>query len=501
MTVNDNIQQYLHGGMVHRKDIQTALDLSLHLEFIHDVNKSELHKINSTHAFISRIECSKIFNKFNSANINYIYFKGNVLATLLYEHVNYRLTGDIDIYVTAEDFEQALSILYSLGYRLRYPNALLGEHHVSLENNKTVVELHKHIINPRIGINETYLLNHIRSLDVFSCNVKTFDATATFLHLLFHLYMDYWLSHNSMYNIFVSSNIPRTNRFLYRAYEISLYSEKYYKEINWKEIVHDITNQKLRVIFKKMLLDIIAIFPGIFPCEVLEKLLYHRYCEDKRDTFYEYLIDNNIYKETKENFACELCDFVNENWNKRESNICTTKGEKIFLSKNYAGADRLTCEIQVAKTSNGISLTFEVSVDDLCISEVNTLDEQSSDGIHLILCGTENKIYSYNSIFFFPKMVDDKESVIVCDILSSHHKIIDKCSIQADFELREDTYIITALLSNEYVSKNNLSTCFYMGVVVSDCSNETKRRKNRLVLSEDETQWYNPIYFARVDVD
>lgn len=88
-----------------------------------------------------------------------------------------------------------------------------------------------------------------------------------------------------------------------------------------------------------------------------------------------------------------------------------------------------------------------------------------------------------------------------CDAISSHHKIIDKCSIQADFELREDTYIITALLSNEYVSKNNLSTCFYMGVVVSDCSNETKRRKNRLVLSEDETQWYNPIYFARVDVD
>lgn len=501
MTVNDNIQQYLHGGMVHRKDIQTALDLSLHLEFIHDVNKSELHKINSIHAFISRIECSKIFNKFNSDNINYIYFKGNVLATLLYEQVNYRLTGDIDIYVTAEDFEQALSILYSLGYRLRYPNALLGEHHVSLENNKTVVELHKHIINPRIGINETYLLNHIRSLDVFSCNVKTFDTTATFLHLLFHLYMDYWLSHNSMYNIFVSSNIPRTNRFLYRAYEISLYSEKYYKEINWKEIVHDITNQKLRVIFKKMLLDIIAIFPGTFPSVILEKLLHHGYCEDKRDTFYEYLIDNNTYKETKENFACELSDFVNENWNKRETHMRTTIGQKLLLVKDCTENNQLTCEIQVSKKTNGILLTFEVSIDDLCLSDTDILDGQSSDGIHLLLCGTADNIYTYNSIFFFPKKVDDKYSVAVCDVLSCPYKIIEDFCVQADFELREDTYVIRALLSNKYVMQNNLNSYFYMGLVVSDCSNETKRRRNQLVLSDDESQWYNPIYFAKVDLD
>lgn len=501
MTVNESIQQYLHGGEAHRKDIQTALDLSLQLEFIKGVNKSELHEINSTHAFISRVECLQILNKFNSANIHYIYFKGNVLATLLYEEVNSRLTGDIDIYVSAEDFEQALSILYSFGYRLRYPNALLGEHHVSLENNKTIVELHKHIINPRIGINETYLLNHIRTLNVFSCNVKTFDITASFLHLLYHLYMDYWISHNSMYDIFVSSNIPRTNRFLYRAYEISLYSEKYYKDINWIEILSDITNQKLRVIFKKMLLDIIAIFPGTFPFEFLHELLNYRYCEDKRDSFYKYLIDNNMYKETNENFACELCDFVNYNWTKREKHTFTKVNPKLLLVKDGTEINKLTCEIQVSKKSNGALLTFEVSIDDLCLSDADTLDGQASDGIHLLLCGTADNIFSYKSIFFFPKKVNDKYSVVVCDVLSHPYKIIEDDFVQADFELREETYVIRALLSNEYVIQNNLSSYFYMGLVVSDCSNETKRRKNQLILSEDESQWYNPIYFAKIELD
>ena len=210
---------------------------------------------------------------------------------------------------------------------------------------------------------------------------------------------------------------------------------------------------------------------------------------------------NNIYEETKENYGCELCDFVNENWNKRETHIRTTIGQKIFLVKECTENNQITCEIQVSKKSNGILLTFEVSIDDLCLSDPDKLDGQSSDGIHLLLCGTADNIFSYKSIFFFPKKANDEYSVVVCDVLSYPYKIIEDYFVQADFELREKTYVIRALLSNEYVMQNNLNSYFYMGLVVSDCSIETRRRKNQLILSEVESQWYNPIYFAKVELD
>ena len=116
----------------------------------------------------------------------------------------------------------------------------------------------------------------------------------------------------------------------------------------------------------------------------------------------------------------------------------------------------------------------------------------------MLLCGT--KEYSYNSIFFFPKAVAGRIEAIACDVRSGKNVILGDDLIKTKFAKTEQGYIITAVLSNAFLKNNHLDSYFYMGVAISDCSSKTCCRKNQLILSQNDAQWYNPIYFARVDV-
>lgn len=486
MDVNEHIIKYLSSGKAHERDVQSSADLSLHLNSVRNVNNDELYKINSAHSFINAVESRRICSNFDAANIEYIIFKGNVLAALLYENRKNRIAGDIDIYVREDDFDSALSILYSLGYYLRSPNALLGKHHVSLENNKVVVELHRNVINPEIGIDEDYLLSHVGKLRISGYEITTFDTTATFLHMLFHLYMDSCLIYDNLYNVIANREILKSNRFLYRAYEIALFSEKYFDKIKWQDIENDISTQKLRIIFMKMIFDILRIFPSVFPKSFVDTVRKIDYVEDERDKLYKYLIDIDI--NNCNDFDALISKFIDDNWDaRRKKNICEKVGETISLAKKSLGEKQeLNCVIDTEKTKKGLKIVFKVSNDDFYISEMGNYDTQTSDGVHLLLCGTEQ--YSYNSIFFFPKQNDGEIRVVVCDVLNNRNIVLSDNLIKAEFSKTERDYTITAILSNEFLKENNLNSYLYMGLVISDCSSETHRRKNQLILSEDDSQ-------------
>ena len=180
---------------------------------------------------------------------------------------------------------------------------------------------------------------------------------------------------------------------------------------------------------------------------------------------------------------------------------CKKAGESISLIKKGKENTEhvLRCIIDIEKKREGIRITFVVSDDDFCISEIDNYDTQASDGVHLLLCGTEQ--YSYNSIFFFPKQIDGEIKVVVCDVLNNRNQILTDDLIKAEFSKTENDYTITAMLSNKFLKNNNLNSYLYMGLVISDCSSETHRRKNQLILSEEDSQWYNPTYFAKIDME
>lgn len=457
---------------------------------------------NRIYELATQKEITKINKLFSQNNISAIFFKGVILSHQLYPKTFMRKVGDIDLFVLEGSFETAANILLTLGYAFAKPEKMLAEHHVVFNNDIFFVELHKSIYHPMIGIDEDFLKLSIDSIEINRERFFTFNVTATLLHLLYHLYMDTYLTVGNLYNVFATKSLLKAGRFIYRAYEIALFSEKYFKQIKWDEIINDLKKQKLRVFFETMINDIIEIFPNTFPKSFIDAVNNMEYVIYEKDDLYKYIMDSNSLNK---NIDAILSGYIDYQWNNRvyknlqiDSVGGFTLDNPIIKDQEINNNYLLTCNVQVKKSENGIKLFFKVTNDDFCFSKEKDYDTQTSDGVHLIICGTEK--YSYNSIFLFPKIVDDEIVVIPVNVLNSENSEISDLLISTSYQKFETEYIITAVLKNEFLKRNNIEKHFYLGLVISDCSSKTKRRKGELILSNPYNEWYNPVYFAKVSI-
>lgn len=473
-----------------------------YLHLLYDENPHSIDFLrNKAYVILAQNELLKVNRLFCSFDIKYISFKGVVLANALYDNIYSRFFTDIDLYVSPNDFEKALKILLDNDYQPRYPDTFLNPHHIVLSNGQISLELHKHILSPHMKIDEKYLLSHTEIVIISEQSIQTFDATATLLHLLYHLYMDTNSVVRNLYYTFVNKEIPKAGRFLYRAFEIALFAEKYYKKINWDDIQNDIKHQQLCIIFKEMIFDILEIFPNAFPQKFLNTILEFDYVDDERNPIYSYLLRFRAIGE-----ACDiesaLCDYIDNNWNvRRKRNIHRTIGERIHLSKISTTQDsqsKLSCSIGTKKLSDGIELSFNVSDEEFYYSEIENYDTYASDGVHLFLCSTEE--YSYNSIFLFPKYINGKIEVVVCNVVNYINLVLENKLMNATFTKIEEGYIITVFISNEFITNHYMNNYFYMGLIVSDCDRKTGHRTNELILSESDSEWHNPAYYAKIEM-
>ena len=443
----------------------------------------------------------EIQNKLSSFNITVILFKGVALANRLYEKAPMRHVGDIDIYVMDQHFSAALTQLIRLGYDFLDEKTIANEHHIVLVRDNVTVELHRSIFNPRMGIDETYLLSNIVPFSFSNYTIQTFNVTATFLHLIYHLYVDTYWSHYSLHSILTNEKVPTTKGILYRAYELALFSEKYYDQIIWEDIFVDLKHQKLKIFFKKMIYDIVSIFPSTFPDEYLQVVNNMEYINDEHDVWCRCLLESNC---SKKDVGAILSKFIDDYWIKHSSkNISIRVGDSFILdrpiAKDFEGNDNLTCMASTEKIGCDLKLTFKVTNDDLCLTAEDNFDTSASDGIHIMLFGTEK--YSYNSIYVFPKIINGTAKAIPVDVKRGNREIIDTSLIIADCEFTDGDYTVTVTLTKKFLQDNSLTNYLYMGLIVVDCSSKTKKRKAELVLSDTYSEWYNPTYFAKIDVN
>lgn len=463
------------------------------LKYFYSENNHNMQFIlNKANVILLQNELLRICKIFKEEKINYITFKGSILANKLYSNIYMRVFGDIDIYVFPKHFEKALNLLLNDGYSLKYIDGFFNPHHIALKKGKITVELHKHIFNPSININETYLLNNIADIEINKNTITTFTTTATILHLLYHLYMDTYYIFESFKNIIINKKI-NAKRFLYRAYEIVLFSEKYFKEIQWNEIIDDIKTQNLRIIFKKIILDILEIFPNAFPKTFTDTVLNLNYVPDSRD-----VICNYISKSSKSNPYGAISEYVDRNWYVH-NNIFINIGESFELKKdNNLTNSEMNCKVDTQKIENGILLKFTVFDKDVYISEPDNYDTHTTSGIHLLLCGTEN--YFYDSVFIFPKTINNKNKTIACNVLNDSSVVLDKNLLKSEFKQIPNGYAVTVTLTTEFLNKNNIKKYFYLGLVIPYCNSKNKRRVDEIILSEINTEWYNPTYFAKINL-
>lgn len=236
--------------------------------------KSNNHVIH----IVKQGQMVKLIKDFNHNDISVLYFKGDVLQSLLFEDVDVRPAGDIDIYVVPDKFNTAMSVLKENGFVFRNSNTINNNHHVQYVKGHIKLELHKNLFNPFTKINETIFFDHLIPYQSKGYRCLTFDKTATILHLFYHLYMDTLLSEHS-FDSNMKNNAYMAKRFLFRAYEIAKYTFKFKDQIEWDQINSDIMSQKLRIYFKNMIVTIDYIFPKILPELFLNSVNKKEYME------------------------------------------------------------------------------------------------------------------------------------------------------------------------------------------------------------------------------
>ncbi len=194
--------------------------------------------------------------------------------------------------------------------------------------------------------------------------------------------------------------------------------------------------------------------------------------------------------------------YIDDDWNKRqESNIHMKIGESFELTNEETAGEsqtELRCSVGTKLLAGGMELTFTVFDEDFYFSDIDDYDTLRTDGVHLLIYGTEK--YSYSSIFFFPKLIDGDIKVIACNVMNNLNEVLSKKLVKTDFTKMKNGYVITATLSNEFIVNNHLNHYFYMGLVISDCDRKTGFRTNQIILSGIDYEWNNPVYFAKIEI-
>ena len=273
----------------------------------------------------------KIATVFKENNISYIMFKGIPLACALYDEPYRRSIGDIDVFVESNVYNIALALLIRMNYKIKYEKGIENPHHIVLTNDKVTIELHKNLYHPMIGIRENFLRTNLASYTIKKHEVLTFNKTAIILHLIYHLYMDTCLSSNNIYAISTNKSYGIAKRFLYRAYEIALFAEKFFDDIKWDDIISDIKTQKLRIVFKYMVEDILEIFPNAFPAKLVDAINSLEYVSEQNDDVYKIIRTAKAVNDNNGDLL--LSKYIDENWNYNNTATCKHLGECFEISK------------------------------------------------------------------------------------------------------------------------------------------------------------------------
>ena len=188
-------------------------------------------------------------------SVSPVFFKGILLAEQLYDNPYVRVVRDVDFFVPNTQPSTIKSKLVSCGYELM-DNERIDSQHSVFWKNKTMLEFHRQLYYSKINIDEDIFFKAEYS-EVLG--FTTFDKTITFLNYLYHLYMDSCL-HLGFWKDIPSNVAIRVPGFVYRAYELALFYEKFNLDIDMDLITRDIDKQNMNVSFFAMIDGIKTIF-------------------------------------------------------------------------------------------------------------------------------------------------------------------------------------------------------------------------------------------------
>lgn len=437
----------------------------------------------------------EINDLFKENNIEVIFFKGECLSRILYSKP-IRPVGDLDIFVNKDNLNLAQSLLIDNGF------ILLNEddpHHVILEKKDFKVELHKEIFNPQTNIDNDFFIKNTREIEIDNNVFLTLNQNATILHLIFHLYNDALWAFKK-YKVLTNPDKLETKRFLYRAFEIVYFLEKYHDEINNEIVIKEICSRKYKPCFLEELKRIINIFSNVKGIDLLNQIIDAidiSYFDDDLE-YYVYKMNGNYKQGTSQ--------YIKEKWFGTEVIISDDKYELEMSGidknvKNKTGTyvigeypeDKkdLSCNIQLVNKNDVLAIEISVCDNVLIFKENRDLDTICCDCVGVFLVNISP--YKYLQLFFVPRIEKDKLSVDVLDVSLEKFIELDKCSI---IKTKQGYKILAEI--PYFIFDNESSDEFLFEIHIADSDSKNECKKTTLALAGNNLEWYNPCCFTKI---
>lgn len=438
-------------------------------------------------------------------NIKPIFFKGSILAHKLYGNMSYlRLVGDIDLWVSAFDYNKSLKTLYDNGYILLFEGSDKDGHHAQLKKTNIVVELHKSIIPPRMCIDEKYLYYSVESYEINKVKYWTFTDTATLIHLIYHFYSDLFLS-SGFDSIYVNGKLLKLpSKHERMAYEICRFIEIYNDSINWEVLKEEILKQRFDLLFYcliKYIDDMYKVFPPDFFNVIKEKI-----CKYSKDNILTYDYWKTLKSSTDYVLSEPLVKYLENNWKGKE--LVFEKNINSFFIDEYSknkinGKISYIIQGEIPKSSKDLSfrfdywcdtnfLYFEVDVnDDIIIFSGKVFDSYQCDCLGLIFVKTQP--YEFKQIFIFPTKNDNKISCVIRDMNTSDN--ISPEIIKANILITAFGYKVRIKINKSFFVDNE---SIYFDLLVCDCDDSNIGKKTTMNVFGDSLKWDDVSKFSKI---
>lgn len=134
------------------------------------------------------IYSSMVYSSFEENKISFLPVKG-ILIKKLYPVENYRSSGDIDILIKKEDFENSCKVLEHMGYKILGQENKGNDYHISYEKNSVHIELHSSLAPKDSNFYDYFNKSFARAkLKENSKYHYLFNNEDFYIYTLYHLY-------------------------------------------------------------------------------------------------------------------------------------------------------------------------------------------------------------------------------------------------------------------------------------------------------------------------
>lgn len=427
-----------------------------------------------------------------------IHFKGLTLAYLLYDHPEQRIFGDVDFFVSAQDYSKALEVLLGNGFSVL--DGFDG-HHITLGCKDVSIEMHTSYFHPDDGIGFTVEQSGMRQTVINGHSLTTFDPTYQFLFLFLHYFTH--AKKGGKYSdrtLLLNEHNGACVVELSRLYDVALLIERYGEEIDWQRCVSVLAPFRGCAEFRCALWEFGDAFPSVLPDDFLRAL-----CSGTQSIQERFPIFYSLMSEPDRCYVNIMCDAVAHTSEMYTYCDAQPREHRFFVdeydgnkTRSYVlsgiapkGSADLSFKFDFWIADGKLWLTMDVTDDVLdYLSEGAFPEDDESigycDGFTLCVVPADGRYVFHRIYAFLTRNGEGAEYLSFYEIVNSPVAL--NGIVESTLKTDANGYTAKIGIPLEYLNLTDEDPSFYFNVIVSD-SDDKKGCETALAIDPSPNAW------------